>query len=315
MSSQPETHRLATYPISKRTPEIGIFLPMCRFLGLPGDPTFAGIKELTLAAEELGIDSVWSGDHFVALRSEPAEAMGWWEMWTFLSALAAVTDRIKLGSYVDCVLFRNPGVLAKQAEALDEVSGGRFILGLGAGWNEGDFAGFGLPFDHRVSRFAEGIEIISSLLRTGRASFTGHYYQANEAWNIPRGPSAATGGVPIMVSGKGARVLDIAARYADAWDSDFVAGAEMLAPMMVRVDEACQAVGRDPATLVRSTALHCVFPGNLSPWGISLEGGANRIAEELIAIREMGVQQVVIALDPRTRASLETVAQAIELAR
>lgn len=301
-------------PASNRSPQVGIFLPMCNNFGLPGDPTFAEIRDLVIAAEELGLDSIWSGDHFIELETGHPDATGWWEMWTFLSAFAALTQRITIGSYVNCVLFRNPGVLAKQAEALDEISQGRFVLGLGAGWNKEDFARFGLLFDNRIGRFSEGLDIISSLLRTGEADFSGRYYQANQARNIPRGPSAERGGVPILIGGKGPRTLDLAARYADMWDSDFVSGAEALAPVLHRVDEACEAAGREPVTLARSTAIYCLFPGHYREWSISLEGSAARIAEELLAFRELGVRQVVIGFDPATRSSLETIARAIELA-
>ncbi|MCC6703729.1 MAG: LLM class flavin-dependent oxidoreductase [Thermomicrobiales bacterium] len=293
--------------------QIGVFMPISTKFGVPADPSFAFIKEFALRAEALGLDSLWFGDHFIIPPDEHGGQSAWWEMWSMITALAAVTNRVTLGAFVSCSLFRNPGVTAKQAEALDEISGGRFVLGLGAGWNELDFSMFGLPFDRRVSRFEEALTITSSLVRTGYADFQGAFYQANAALNLPRGPRAATGGSPILIGGHGPRMLGLVARYADIWDSDFLAGAEALKPMLADVDRACEAADRDPATLLRSTAIHCAFDGAYEPWGISIRGGASTIARELTAFRELGVRQVVVAVDPATPRTLEQIAGAIEL--
>lgn len=315
MSTLPPVETLGRFTETGRPMQVGLFLPLTKRFGLTADPTFAQIKHLALYAEELGFDSLWFGDHFVDPDGDAAERRGWWEMWTILAALAAVTERVQIGAFVNCVLFRNPGVTAKQAEAVDEVSGGRFTLGLGAGWNEADFAGFGLPFDKRVSRFEEGLTIISSLLRRGSADFQGSYYQANNAINTPRGPRGAEGGPPIMIGGQGPRMLDLVARHADIWDSDFVSGPAALAPMLAKVDEACLTAGRDPATLIRSSAIHCEFEGAVGHWDIATAGTPEAIAEQMVGIRELGVRQLVISFDPGTPASLETIARAIELAR
>ncbi len=293
--------------------QIGLFLPLTRAFGLTGDPTFAQIKDLALYAEQLGFDSLWFGDHFQTSENDDGVLAGWWEMWTMLTAIAAVTDRVQVGAFVNCVLFRNPGVTAKQAEAVDEVSGGRFTLGLGAGWNESDFAAFGLPFDHRVSRFEEGLRIISALLRSGEADVQGNYYRAN-AINVPRGPRSAHGGPPIMIGGIGPRMLNLVVRYADIWDSDFVANPAALKPKLELVDQACIAAGRDPATLIRSSAIHCEFEGAIGHWDIATPGTPEAIAEQFAGMRELRIRQLVVSFDPGTRSSLETIAKAIELA-
>jgi probable F420-dependent oxidoreductase len=314
MAQKPNLASLGRFAETGRDMQMGLFLPLTRRFGLPTDPRFTDIKRLALEAEQLGFDSLWFGDHFIDPEREGEPPTGWWEMWSMLTAIAAVTERIQIGAFVSCLLFRNPGITAKQAEAVDEVSGGRFTLGLGAGWNEADFSAFGLPFDKRVSRFEEGLNIISSLLRTGAAEFQGTYYQATNAINAPRGPRGPEGGPPIMIGGQGPRMLDLVARYADIWDSDFVAGPAALAPMLAKVDQACIAAGRDPATLIRSSAIHCEFAGAVGHWNIATAGNPQAIAEQIDGIRELGVRQLVVSFDPGTLESLETIARAIELA-
>ena len=151
---------LARAPLALASMKIGLMLPIGQ--DSPGeDPkSFAHLRAMTIAAEEGGLDSVWLADH-VLFRSDDEEGTrGIHEAWTLLSALAAVTSRVELGPLVLCVPFRNPAMTAKMAATFDEVSGGRLILGLGCGWHEPEFDAFGLPFDHRVGRFEEALEII-----------------------------------------------------------------------------------------------------------------------------------------------------------
>src|SRR5690242_2582948 len=133
------------------------------------------------AAEEVGFDSIWIGDHL--LYEEPE--CGPWEAWTLLSALAAVTERVELGPLVACAGFHPPGLIAKMAATIAEVSGGRFVLGLGAGWNEREYSAFGIPFDHRVSRFEESFTIVRGLLAGERVTLDGRFWQADDAVLLP----------------------------------------------------------------------------------------------------------------------------------
>src|SRR4051812_36727843 len=146
---------------------------------------WSDLKEMARHAEAVGFDSLWLPDHmiydFAALGGMPgAPPWGVWECWSMLSALAAVTSRVDLGTIVACTGFRNPALLAKMAVTLDEISGGRLILGLGAGYHEIEFRMFGYPFDHLVGRFEEALQIICPLLRTGAVDFQGKFYTARQ---------------------------------------------------------------------------------------------------------------------------------------
>src|SRR3954468_15787373 len=165
---------------------------------------YADIQAMAQTAEQIGLDSFWLADHLIYRYPEKDEN-GCWEVFTFLSGVAAATSRIALGPLVACTSFRNPALLAKMADALDEISGGRFILGLGAGWHEPEYTAFGWPFDHRVGRFEEAMQIIAPLLRKGKVDFHGQYYDATDCVLRPRGPSPA--GPPLMIGGTRPRML------------------------------------------------------------------------------------------------------------
>src|SRR5439155_10260353 len=137
------------------------------------------------AAEEVGFDSIWVGDHLL-YREGGRPERGPWEAWTLLSAMAAVTERVRLGPLVACAAFHPPGLIAKAAAAVQEVSGGRFVLGLGAGWNEAEFRAFGLPFERRVDRFEEAFGVIRRLLDGDRVSRRGRFHQVEDAVLLPR---------------------------------------------------------------------------------------------------------------------------------
>src|SRR5690348_15113985 len=206
---------------------------------------------MAVAAEDAGFDSIWLYDHLL-YRSPGQPTRGIWECWTVLSALADATDRIELGTLVLCNQFRHPAILAKMAVTLDDVCGGRLILGIGAGWNLPEFQAFGLPFDHRVSRLEEALQIIAPLLRTGRVDFTGAYYEARECEITPRGPRSQ--GPPLLIAGGGPRMMRLTGRFADLWNpSEYVSAPAALPAHRDKLLEACAEAGR-PASAVALTA-------------------------------------------------------------
>ncbi len=204
--------------------KIGLFMRngTVRSVGNVQTVGWAKLREIARTAEAVGFDTIWVEDHFIFRHSppiimEPGESHGRWDTWVILSALAEATSRVTLGPFVACTGFRNPALLAKMADTLDEVSGGRLILALGAGWHRPEYDAFGYPFDHRVSRFEEAIQIIMPLLREGRVDFQGQYHTARDCELLPRGPRP--NGPPIWIGAKEPRMLELTARYADAFNS------------------------------------------------------------------------------------------------
>ncbi len=167
-------------------------------------------------AERIGLDSIWVGDHLL-YRDDGKLPRGPWEAWSLLAALAAVTERVEIGPLVASTSFHAPAMLAKKAATIDEISGGRLILGLGAGWNRPDYDAFGFPYDHRVSRFEEAFTILRELLTTGHSDRSGTYYTVHRAELLPRGPRPE--GPPLMVGSIGERMLGITLPHVMAWNA------------------------------------------------------------------------------------------------
>jgi biotin operon repressor len=205
---------------------------------------YSTIRAIAQQAEADGFDSIWLADHLL-YRNPGEPARGIWECWTTLAALAEATQRVEIGTLVLCSSFRNPAILAKMATTADEVSRGRLILGVGAGWNEPEYQAFGLPFDHRVSRFEEALQILRPLLQEGHVDFAGQYYQARNCDNVPRGPRSE--GPPLMVGGEGPRMLKLAARYADLWNIGYMGKPETMAEPLAKSS------GRETGILRKST--------------------------------------------------------------
>ncbi|MHB8644929.1 MAG: LLM class flavin-dependent oxidoreductase [Thermomicrobiales bacterium] len=258
---------------------------------------FSDIKALAVAAEAVGFDSFWLPDHLIYRPHEP-DQLGCWEVFTFLSALASVTSTIALGSFVAATSFRNPALLAKMADALDEISGGRFLLGLGAGNWEPEHTAFGYPFDHRAGRFAEAIQIIAPLLRNGRADFHGQYYEATECVLRPRGPSPS--GPPIWVGAKGERMLRIIAKYADASIAIWPITPAQVATHWEKIVAACKEVGRDPTTLGLTVGTFVHLPENGRPADDdgAISGTHEEIAAQLQAFAAVGVRHLIVDFRP-----------------
>ena len=262
-------------------------------------PRWADILAMARAAEDTGFDAVWISDH-VGFGNPAGEWSGAWESWTLLSALAASTARVHLGTYVLCTPFRNPALLAKMAETLDEISGGRLILGLGAGWNEAEFDSYGFPFVDRFDRFEDSLRIIAAMLRTGVASHDGRTVSARNARLAPRGPRPS--GPPIMVGTTGPRLLGLTAELADHWNGG-LRRLDEVAPLLATVDEACRAAGRDPATLTRSIEVMVrVLPAadGRAPEERELRGTPTQLADALRAYTAVGVDELQVQLRPNS---------------
>jgi len=270
------------------------------------------LLDMTRAIEDLGFDSVWVGEHLL-YRWEDRPPAGPWEAWTSLAAIAAVTSRIELGPLVACTNFHNPALLAKQASTIDEISGGRFVLGLGAGWNETEFSAYGYPFDHRIGRFEEAFTIIRTLLREGAIDFDGRWYQARDCELLPRGPRAA--GPPLMIGSNGPRMLRATMAHADSWNSwyrDIDNQPAGVAALTSVVDEACIEVGRDPAEVERSVAVLVQLAGgagrlqgDTAQGGIAaVDGEPAVLAETLRAFAREGIAHVQLVVDPITLGSI-----------
>jgi probable F420-dependent oxidoreductase len=262
------------------------------------------------AAEAAGFDSIWVGDHLL-YRGDRPEA-GPWEAWTLLSALAAATERVVLGPLVACAGFHPPAVLAKMAATIDEVSGGRFVLGLGSGWNDPEFRAFSIPRDRRVSRFEEAFAIIRPLVAGERVSFEGTYFSAEDAVLLP--PPARR--VPIMVGSNGPRMLSIALPHADAWNTwwdDYGNTPEGFAALNARISEAAAAAGRDPADIDRSACVLVAFPG--APVQRSFRDVApvapDDLPAHLRALAQAGADEAILVVNPITEASIRTLGAAI----
>jgi alkanesulfonate monooxygenase SsuD/methylene tetrahydromethanopterin reductase-like flavin-dependent oxidoreductase (luciferase family) len=295
---------------SKRPLKVGINLPTTE--GAMGGKTarWADLFAFAERAEMLGFDSLWVPDHLLIRWQE--QTHGIWECWSLLAALATVTHRLELGSLVACTAFRSPALLAKMADTIDEISRGRLIVGLGAGWDGPEYQAFDIKSDHRVDRFEEALQIIVPLLRTGRVDFAGKYYQARDCELRPRGPRPA--GPPIMIGARGQRMLHLAATYADLWNVQGpLRRPEETIPLRAAGDTACADVGRDPTTLARSASVVVSLPtAQTQSWQhSSAQGGQpeptspEQVAETLRGYAREGLAHVQLWLTPNTLASLE----------
>jgi len=295
--------------------KIGVKLRSAPVPEREGPLPYSELRDLARMAEELGLDSVWIMDH-VFFRWSEETTQGVWESWTTLSALAAATTRIELGTLVLCTPFRNPALLAKMAATLDEVSAGRLILGLGAGWHSPEFDALGIPFDHRVSRFEEALAIIKPLLRDGRVDFEGRYYRAPNCEITPRGPRAD--GPPILIGGFGPRMLRLTASYADMWNITAVQDPDVLQQRLAGLRAACEREGRDPDTLAVTAQLQVGYPdlGPLPGWMQTyLSGSDEDIAAQLAQYEDLGFSHLMFQFAPLSAAALTRLANTVDIYR
>jgi alkanesulfonate monooxygenase SsuD/methylene tetrahydromethanopterin reductase-like flavin-dependent oxidoreductase (luciferase family) len=298
---------MRTTPATGRPLKVGIQLPE-----VEREVRWPELLDMVRAIEDTGFDSIWVGEHLL-YRWEDRPSRGPWEAWSMLAAIAASTSRVEFGPLVACTNFHNPAMLARQATAIDEISGGRLILGLGAGWNETEFRAFGFPYDHRVDRFEEAFTIIRTLLHDGAIDFDGRWYQVRDCELLPRGPRP--GGPPLMIGSNGPRMLRATLPHADSWNSWFAdvgnrpAGVAALREV---VDDACRDVGRDPAAIERTVAVMVRLPGGAGrvqgayaqAQPPAVEGSPTEVADVLRGFAEEGIGHVQLVLDPITIESI-----------
>ncbi len=276
------------------------------------------VRDIAMAIEDCGFDSIWTGDHL--LYRDDEETAGPWEAWTSLAAIGEATNRVELGPLVAATSFHSPAMIAKFAATVDEISGGRLILGLGAGWNRVEYDAFGFHYDHRVSRFEEAFTIIATLVRTGSIDYDGDYYTLREMELLP----PARPDMKILIGSNGPRMLRIAAPHADMWNSWFLQFGnhpDGLPALHRIVDEACGDVGRDPSEIERTVAVYVQLSrGSGRNTGDSdrtgpqpIKGSHEEIARQLSAFEPAGISHIQVVLDPIDLAGVEELAQIREL--
>jgi probable F420-dependent oxidoreductase len=285
---------------------IGIQLPE-----VERDVRWPEVRAIALAAEDCGFDSVWLGDHLLYRGGDGRPERAPWDVWTQLAALAAVTSSVRFGPLVAATAFDAPGMLARAAASVDEVSGGRLVFGIGAGWNETEFRAFGFPFDRRVSRFAESFDVVRRLLAGDRVSFSGGFVSVEDAVLLPR-PARR---VPLMVGANGERILSIALPHVDAWNTwygPYGNTVDGFAEANDKVTALCGQVGRDARQVERSA---CVL--------VAVDGGAGERPHDIPPVEPAaltahlhelacaGADEAILVVDPITERSVRALAAAL----
>jgi alkanesulfonate monooxygenase SsuD/methylene tetrahydromethanopterin reductase-like flavin-dependent oxidoreductase (luciferase family) len=274
---------------------------------------YGEIRDAVLQVERDQFDSIWIADHL--LFEWDGQRRGIWEAWTVLSALAEATTRVELGALVMCTAFRNPALLAKMADAVDEVSGGRLILGLGAGWHEPEFSAFGYPFDHLASRFEDALRIIAPMVHGDVVDYKGEYERAVNCVSLPRGPRP--NGPPILIGASRPRMLRLTAELADAWNTCWLGRATELPERREELHAACSDVGRDPATLDVTVGQIVSTPestqGRDEPDSAARFAftSAEDLADEWRAFEEQGVAHLIVWPQPYESECLHLVTAAL----
>ena len=296
-----------------RSFEIGVVLPLPQYGSDRVTPRWSVIRDVALRAERIGFDTIWTPDELV-WRDEAEPPQGFWDGVSMAGAVAAVTSTATVGTWVLSALHRNPGIIAKTVETLDEISGGRFLFGLGAGhaW-PGQAHAFGLPEDHIFGRFEEALQVIIPLLRGGHADFEGTWHQARDLPQAPVGPRPNA--IPILIGGNGPKGQRAAVRHAEIY-SCYVeerAHVDEVGPRLAALDAICAEEGRDPATIGRSVG---VVVNPLNPAGMrahAISGPAEAIADAFRSFRDVGFTRLEIMLGPGTVEALEALIPVLEL--
>jgi alkanesulfonate monooxygenase SsuD/methylene tetrahydromethanopterin reductase-like flavin-dependent oxidoreductase (luciferase family) len=277
--------------------------------------SWAEMREIALAVEDCGFDSLWVGDHLL-YRDAGGATRGPFEAWSTLAALAEATERVTIAPFVASTSFHSPAMLAKKAATVDDISGGRLILGLGAGWNEVEYRAFGFPYDRRVDRFEEAFTVIRTLIREGKIDFEGRYYSIRDCELVP----LPRHDIPLLIGSRGERMLRITMLYADMWNTwyvDYGNEPSGLQPLNQVVDLACREVGRDPAGVERTAAVYVQLPGGAgrspgsserSPTGpIPVAGLGERLEE----FQRQRISHIQVVLDPIDANGVEELARSL----
>jgi len=292
--------------------KVGVVLPIGGGDGPAGGmPSWPDLLAMARATEDSGLDSGWIADHFLYRGPDGSES-GMHDAWTALSVVAAATSRIELGPIVLCASFRNPVLTAKMAATLDEISGGRLVLGIGCGWHEPEYDAMGLPFDHRVGRFEEWYEIVRRLLAGERVTYVGTYHRAENAVLIPT-PARR---IPILVAAKQPRMLEITARWADAWNTAWYGNPDdRVQEQLAALAAAEAAAGRTAGAIERTIGVIVRDPDQpvAEPDERSLTGSVDDVARALDAYRALGAAHLQVILEPMTPRSVERLAEAVRV--
>ncbi len=291
--------------------------------GRPGGdlhPTWESVRSLARTAEDVGFDMFVFEDALL-YRFDDGTTDGSWESMTIAAALAEATDRIHFGQSVINAPYRSPALTASMATTLDEISGGRYVLGIGAGNTfDSDYEAFGFPTDMRFSRFAEAIAIIHDLLRNGAVDHQGDYWSATAAELVLRGPH--DNGPPINIAAGGPKMLRLVARYADAWnwwgwDETLDQIIDRVGPLVGMLEGACGDIGRDPSSVVRTFDLYSIVPPGFTVDGAKLShpitGTTEEIASVILGLESLGIEEVRCDLTDKTTAGVEAMADVVDL--
>ncbi|GAB2664511.1 LLM class flavin-dependent oxidoreductase [Kribbella swartbergensis] len=293
--------------------KIGVMLPFGGEDGPGGSmPGWKDVRAVAEAADRSGLDAVWLADHFL-YKAPDGTVFGMHEAWTLLSAVAAITTRVELGNLVLCASFRDPGLTAKMAVTLDEVSGGRLVLGVGAGWHDPEYEAFGLPTDHRVGRFEEWLEIVARLVRGETVTYDGKYHRVREAVLDP----APSRRIPILVAGHRPRMMRLTAEWADVWNTAWYGAAgEKVEERLGTLRDAVEAAGKPDGAVAATVGVvvrDTEQPGVPQPEPGAIEGTIPELAEAFTAYQNLGIDQLIVSPEPMTPRSVERIAEAKQL--
>ncbi len=305
-------------PVAAQRPfKIGLNIPNGTGYMAQGIERWDQLLACARLAEDVGFDSVWVADHMLFRFPNETETQSRWECWSVLSGLAMATQRVEIGPLVSCMGFRNPAHLAKLAHTVDEMSNGRLVLAVGAGWHEPEFTSHGFPFDHRASRFEEGMTVLHELLRTGKSNFSGEYFHLIDGEVAPVGPRPTS--IPIIGGTNGPRLLRITAQLADGWNTDWIGSPDVVPALRAAVDAACAEVGRDPATLRRSACVYIDLPTAKGRFPLprvdERQPGPQshqQIIENIHRYKEEGLDEIMLWPDPFTLESIEEVGMLLQ---